>query len=59
MELDGVFMDMYGTLTAGDRHAVETTCAEIIRHTGLSMTARELGIVWGDRFFSRPRFLQR
>jgi 2-haloalkanoic acid dehalogenase type II len=51
MELDGVFMDMYGTLTAGDRHAVETTCEEIIRQTGMSLSARELSVIWGERFF--------
>jgi len=51
MQLDGVFMDLYGTLTAGDRQAVEDTCAEIIRDTSLSLTARQLSVVWGERFF--------
>ncbi len=51
MELDGVFLDMYGTLTTGDRAAVESTCQEIIEDTGLKMSARELGITWGERFF--------
>jgi 2-haloacid dehalogenase len=50
MELDGVFIDLYGTLTTGDRQAVENTCAAIIRQTGLSMSAGELAIVWGERF---------
>ncbi len=52
MALDGVFLDMYGTLTTGDRAAVEATCAQIIQATGLSLTARELSIAWGERFFA-------
>jgi 2-haloacid dehalogenase/putative hydrolase of the HAD superfamily len=51
MELDGVFMDLYGTLTSGDRQAVEDTCAGIIRETGVSLTARDLSITWGECFF--------
>jgi len=51
MELDGIFLDMYGTLTTGDRQAVETTCGHIVRDTGISLSAKELSIVWGDRFF--------
>lgn len=51
MELDGVFMDLYGTLTAGDRQAVETTCAQVVRDSGAATDARELSIVWGERFF--------
>ena len=50
MELDGVFLDMYGTLTTGDRAAVEAVCGEIIRATGVRLTPRELGITWGKRF---------
>lgn len=50
MELDGVFLDLYGTLTTGDRQAVEATCARIVRETGAPLTAQELSIVWGERF---------
>ncbi|MFH1418576.1 MAG: HAD family hydrolase [Planctomycetota bacterium] len=50
MELDGVFMDLYGTLTSGDREAVEETCAAIVRDTGAPLTPGELSIVWGERF---------
>lgn len=52
MQLDGLFLDMYGTLTTGDRHAVETVCARIIRDTGVPLSARELAITWGERFFA-------
>jgi len=51
MDLDGVFIDMYGTLTSGDRSAVEATCAQIVRDTGVKLTAGELSITWGERFF--------
>ena len=52
LELDGVFLDLYGTLTTGDRQAVETTCARIVRETGVPLTAQQLSIVWGERFLS-------
>lgn len=52
MDLDGVFLDMYGTLTAGDRATVEAICAEVIRDTGVRQTARDLAITWGERFFA-------
>jgi 2-haloacid dehalogenase/putative hydrolase of the HAD superfamily len=52
LELDGVFLDMYGTLTAGDRAAVEATCQQIIHDTGVQLGARELAIAWGERFFA-------
>ena len=52
MEFDGIFLDMYGTLTAGDRHAVETVCARIIADHQLPMSAHELSIEWGTRFFA-------
>jgi len=51
MQLDGLFIDMYGTLTTGDRAAVESACAEIIADTKLPLSARELSVIWGARFF--------
>ncbi len=51
MNLDGVFMDMYGTLTTGDRAAVESVCALLVHDFDLKMTAHELSITWGNRFF--------
>ncbi len=52
MELDGLFLDLYGTLTDGDRRAVETVCADVVRDHGLGMTAHELSLAWGDLFFA-------
>lgn len=51
MKLDGLFVDLYGTLTTGDRDAVEAVCQRVITDTGLSLTARELSVIWGERFF--------
>lgn len=51
MELDGVFLDMYGTLTTGDRQAVEATCEHLVGDFRLAISAHELSITWGERFF--------
>jgi 2-haloacid dehalogenase/putative hydrolase of the HAD superfamily len=50
MKLDGVFLDLYGTLTTGDRQAVETTCGQVVHDTGVALSAGELSITWGERF---------
>lgn len=56
MELDGIFLDLYGTLTSGDRAAVESTCEAIVRDTGVRLSAHELSITWGDRFLNSLDF---
>lgn len=48
---DALFIDYYGTLADGDRLAVETTCARVVEDLALPMTAAELAITWGRRFF--------
>lgn len=50
MQLDGLFVDMYGTLTGGDRAAVEAVCQRVVRDAGLGMNAVELSITWGELF---------
>lgn len=52
MPLQGLFLDMYGTLTGGDRAAVESVCAQIIADHGVPMTAHALAVEWGNRFFA-------
>lgn len=52
MRLDGLFIDMYGTLTTGDRAAVEAVCELIVNDTLLPLTALELSVRWGERFFA-------
>jgi 2-haloacid dehalogenase/putative hydrolase of the HAD superfamily len=42
---------MYGTLTAGDRAAVERVCQDVIAAVGLDLSPRALGVAWGERFF--------
>ena len=48
---DVLFIDFYGTVTAGDRHAVEQTCRLVVDELALDMPPEELAIVWGRRFF--------
>ncbi|MBK9121225.1 MAG: HAD family hydrolase [Phycisphaerales bacterium] len=50
--LDGLFVDMYGTLAAGDRAAVEAVCARVVADTDLPLTPQDLAIRWGNRFFA-------
>lgn len=56
MAFDGIFLDLYGTLTAGDRQAVESVCEEIVRDHALSISAYELSVTWGERFFNALDF---
>lgn len=56
MELDGIFLDFYGTLTGGDRQAVEGVCQNIVRDANLQISAHELSITWGDRFLNSLDF---
>ncbi len=49
---DVLFIDFYGTLADGDRLAVETTCARVVEDYNLPMTASELAVTWGRRFFA-------
>ena len=49
---DAVFIDFYGTICAGDREAVEAVCQRIVDSCELPLTARELAITWGERFFA-------
>jgi 2-haloacid dehalogenase/putative hydrolase of the HAD superfamily len=49
---DALFLDFYGTLVTGDREAVEATCTRIVDDLDLPLTAAELSVVWGKRFFN-------
>jgi 2-haloacid dehalogenase/putative hydrolase of the HAD superfamily len=48
---DAIFMDFYGTISAGDREAVEATCATIVTACKLSISPAEFAIAWGERYF--------
>jgi len=51
-ELDGVFLDFYGTLAAGDRQAVEAACQAVVDDHGLHVSAAEIASRWGDYYFN-------
>lgn len=51
MSPDGLFIDFYGTIAAGDRDVVEQTCRRVVDHFSLPMDAAGLARRWGDRFF--------
>ena len=48
---DVLFIDFYGTLVTGDRLAVEETCRRVVEDFDLELTAPELAVAWGKRFF--------
>lgn len=48
---DAVLIDFYGTIAAGDRAAVEATCATIVTACHLSISPGEFAVRWGERFF--------
>ncbi|MCK4660490.1 MAG: HAD family hydrolase [Phycisphaerae bacterium] len=49
---DALFIDFYGTITGGDKLAVEETCRLVVDRLGLSLSPPELAITWGQRFFA-------
>jgi 2-haloalkanoic acid dehalogenase type II len=51
-DLDGIFLDFYGTVASGDRAAVTGICARVVKDLGLNVTADELAVMWGQRYFS-------
>ena len=48
---DALLIDFYGTISDGDREAVDAVCQRIVESCNLDMTSGELAIVWGERFF--------
>lgn len=48
---DALLIDFYGTVSAGDRAAVERACRMVVESFGLPMTAAEFAVRWGERFF--------
>ncbi|GMV96538.1 MAG: haloacid dehalogenase [Phycisphaerae bacterium] len=49
--IQGVFLDFYGTLAAGDRSAVEAICQQIINDYALTGSCSELAAQWGLKYF--------
>ena len=52
MRFEAILMDFYGTVCAGDHEAVDKACRRIVEAFELPMTAADLAIRWGERFFS-------
>lgn len=52
MRFEVLFIDFYGTIADGDRHAVESTCGGIVRDFNLPMSAAEFAERWGRVFFA-------
>lgn len=51
-DLQGFFLDFYGTIAAGDRAAVVAICQELLEDYALpGVNAVELATLWGDRYF--------
>lgn len=50
-QFDAVLIDFYGTISAGDREAVDAVCQRIVTTCGLPLTASRFAILWGERFF--------
>ena len=50
-QLQGIFLDFYGTLVGGDRQAVEAVCQAVIDAHGLELAAPELARQWGHAYF--------
>lgn len=48
---DAICIDFYGTISAGDREAVEGACARIVEVCMLPISPGKLAIAWGERFF--------
>jgi 2-haloacid dehalogenase/putative hydrolase of the HAD superfamily len=50
--IDAILIDFYGTISAGDREAVERTCRGIVTRLRLPVAAEEFAVRWGERFFA-------
>lgn len=48
---DGILIDFYGTICAGDREAVEAACRRIVAECALSVSPHAFAVLWGERFF--------
>ena len=49
---DALFIDFYGTITSGDRRAVEEVSWRVVADLHLSLSAERFAIEWGKEFFA-------
>jgi len=52
LQPEGIFIDFYGTITDGDREAVEKVCAIVVHDHNLPVRAEEFAVQWGEAFFA-------
>ena len=52
LQPEGIFIDFYGTITDGDREAVERICAIVVHDHNLPVRAEEFAVQWGEAFFA-------
>ena len=50
-DLQGIFIDFYGTLAGGDREAVVAICQQVVDDHGLAVAAEDLAGRWGHSYF--------
>jgi len=50
--VDAIFIDFYGTISSGDREIVEQVCSRLVEDLGLSMSASQFAVTWGEHFFA-------
>lgn len=51
-QLDGIFLDLYGTLTAGDRAAVHEASRRVVEDLRLGISTETFAVRWGELFFA-------
>ena len=49
---EGILIDFYGTISDGDRAAVEDTCRHVVEACKLLLSPQEFAIRWGERYFA-------
>ena len=50
-QFDGILIDFYGTVCAGDRAAVEAVCRHVVDACRLPLGPEELAVSWSEEFF--------
>ncbi|HUU82613.1 MAG TPA: HAD family hydrolase [Phycisphaerae bacterium] len=49
---DALFIDFYGTVTSGDRQAVEDTSLRVVQDLHLPVSGPDFAVEWGKKFFA-------
>ncbi|MCO6436505.1 MAG: HAD family hydrolase [Phycisphaerae bacterium] len=49
---DLIFVDFYGTVSSGDREAVESVCTRVVQDFELPLSPPTFAVRWGEHFFA-------